>query len=337
MKQELGITFRSEAQTPLLIEEVASRHGRGIDMLGVYDDLGDFSPVVPLMFAARALPRDANTRVGPVGFAVPKYRSMVDIVGHMTTLHAMRPNNVFLGLVPGAWMDELGLASASVEKMKEAIESARYLFHKNKEGYEGKYFPIKRGFALGYETPKDIPILLGAYGPKLTALAGEMADEVKVGGSANPALVPIIRDRIAIGARKGGRNVGDIKIAFGAVSMVDSDGKKALDAARKKAVVYINVIGDKDPTVVRDYPEEIKEIKNAMSTNDVNRAIRFLPDALTKRFTLAGTPQDVIKQSEDLFNAGVSRIEFGTPHGVNDEMTGVNLLVEKVFPYFRKK
>jgi 5,10-methylenetetrahydromethanopterin reductase len=323
-------------QTPRLVEEVASRHGRSIDMLGVYDDLGDFPPIVPLMLAARALPKDAHTRLGPVGFAVPKYRSMVDIVGYMTTLHSMRPNKVFLGLVPGAWMEELGLTSASVEKMKEAMESARYLFDKNKDGYEGKYFPIKQGFTVGYETPKDMPILLGAYGPRLTALAGEMADEVKVGGSANPALVPIIRDRIAVGANRVGRNVGDIKIAFGAVSMIDPDRKRALDAARKKVVVYINVIGDKDPTVMRDYPKEIVEIKNAMAKGDVNRAVRSLPDALTKRFTLAGTPRDVIKQSEDLLNAGVSRIEFGTPHGVSDEMTGINLLVEKVFPHFRK-
>lgn len=336
MKQELGITFRSEAQTPRLIEEVAARHGRHIDMLGVYDDLGDLSPVVPLMFAARALPKDANTTIGAVGFAVPKYRTMVDIVGYMTSLHVLRPNKVFLGLVPGAWMDELGLASASVEKMKEAIESARYLFHKNKDGYGGKYFPIKRGFVLGYETPKDVPILLGAYGLKMTGLAGEMAEEVKVGGSANPLLTPIIRERISVGANRVGRNARNIKLAFGAVSMIDPDRKKALDAARKKAVVYINVIGDKDPTVMRDYPNEMVEIKTAMEKGDVGRAIRSLPDALTKRFTLSGTPKDVIKQSEDLFNAGVDRIEFGTPHGVNDEMTGINLLVSKVFPHFRK-
>ncbi len=337
MKQELGITFRSEAQTPQLIEDVAARLGHGIDMLGVYDDLGDFSPVVPLMFAARALPKNANTRLGPVGFAIPKHRSMVDIVGHMTTLHNMRPNRVFMGLVSGAWMDQLGLTAATVEQMKEAVTSSRYLFGKQTVGYEGKYFPIKRGFVLGYETPKDIPILLGTYGPKLTALAGEMADEVKVGGSANPALVPIIRDRIAVGASRVGRKLGDIKIAFGSVSMVDPDGKKALDAARKKAVVYINVIGDKDPTVMRDYPQEIVEIKNAMALGDVERAVRSLPDALTRRFTIAGTPREVIKQSEDLFNAGVDRIEFGTPHGVTDEMTGINLLVEKVFPHFRKR
>ncbi len=336
MKQELGVTFRSEPQTPRLIEEVAARYGSGIDMLGVYDDLGDISPIVPLMFAARALPKDASTRIGPVGFAVPKHRSMVDIVGHMTTLHNMRPNKVFMGLVSGAWMDALGLRPATIEQMKEAIESARYLFHKNTEGYVGKHFSVTRGFTLGYETPQKMPILVGAYGPRLAALAGEMVDEVKVGGSANPALVPIIRDRITQGINRAGRSLKDVKIAFGSVSMIDADGKRALEQARKKAVVYIHVIGDKDPTVVRDFPREIAEIKNAMSVGDTERAIRSLPDALTRRFTLAGTPRQVIRQSEDLFNAGVNRIEFGTPHGVEDEMTGINLLVEKIFPHFRK-
>lgn len=336
MKQELGITFRSQKETPQIIEDVASRYGNHIDMIGVYDDLGDLPPIVPLISAARALPKKAETRLGAVGFAVPKHRSMVDIVGYMTTLHNLRPNKVFLGLVPGAWMNELGLTSASIDKMKEAIESAQYLFDKKTKGYEGKYFPIKSGFILGYETPEEMPILIGAYGPRLTALAGEMADEVKVGGSANSLLVPIIRERIAVGAIKVDRDPRNTRLAFGAVSMIDLNRKKALDAARKKAVVYINVIGDKDPTVMRDYPKEIAEIKSAMATGDVGRAVRSLPDTLTKRFTLAGTPNDVIKQSEDLLNAGVDRIEFGTPHGVTDEMTGINLLMEKVFPHFRK-
>jgi 5,10-methylenetetrahydromethanopterin reductase len=318
------------------MREVAHRYGKQIDMLGVYDDLGDLSPVEPLFAAAHALPPDAQTILGAVGFAVPKHRSMVDIVGTMTQLSALRPNRVFLGLVPGAWMESLGLKSASIDQMKEAVESTRYLLAKKVDGYRGKHFTVEPGFVLNYAMPKRMPLLIGAYGPKLAALAGEVADAVKVGGSANPELVPIIRDRIAVGAQKAGRNVQDIKLSFGAVSMIDTDRARALDAARRKAVVYINVIGDKDPTVMRDYPMEMQEIKAAMNVGDTDRAIRSLPDALTKRFTIAGNPADIIKQSEALFDAGVTRIEFGTPHGVRDELEGVRLLVKKVFPHFRK-
>ncbi len=337
MNRELGITFRSEANTPQIIREVASNHGREIDMLGVYDDLGDMNPILPLYKAAEALPKDAKTRLGPVGFAIPKHRSMVDIVGHMTALHNLRPDKVFMGLVPGAWMDKIGNETATVSAMREAIQSATYLFEKRTDGYDGKAFKIQRGFSLNYEPPKRMPILIGAYGPRLAHLAGEVADEIKVGGSANPLLVPIIRERVAKGAQSIERDPNLIRIAFGAVSMVDTDRKRALDAARKKAVVYIGVVGKSDPTVIRDYPNEIQEITAAMKVGDVARAMRSLPDALTRRLTLAGTPQDLIKQSEELFAAGVSRIEFGTPHGITDELKGVGLLVQKVFPYFQRK
>jgi hypothetical protein len=44
--------------------------------------------------------------------------------------------------------------------------------------------------------------MIGTWGRGLCAVAGELADEVKVGGSANPAVVPFIRDYIAVGEKR---------------------------------------------------------------------------------------------------------------------------------------
>jgi 5,10-methylenetetrahydromethanopterin reductase len=51
-------------------------------------------------------------------------------------------------------------------------------------------------------------------------------------------------------------------------------------------------------------------------------------------FALAGTPEDIIEQTEALFAAGASRVEFGTPHGLSDD-EGLRLLGERVLPAFR--
>ena len=63
------------------------------------------------------------------------------------------------------------------------------------------------------------PGYLGARG---AALAGEIADEIKVGGSANPAMVRLIRDRVGVGASPPGAP-GD-QVVLGAVTVVDEDG-----------------------------------------------------------------------------------------------------------------
>ena len=73
-----------------------------------------------------------------------------------------------------------------------------------------------------------VPILLGSWGPLGMALAGEVADEIKVGGSANPAIVGVVRSRLARGEGLAGRARGSVRVVLGAVTVVDRDG----DAAR---------------------------------------------------------------------------------------------------------
>ena len=67
---------------------------------------------------------------------------------------------------------------------------------------------------------------------------------------------------------------------------------------------------------------------------DRTEVARLIPDDALDRLAFAGSPADVTRQVEDLVAAGVSRIEFGTPHGL-DELEGICLLGERVLPSFR--
>jgi 5,10-methylenetetrahydromethanopterin reductase len=52
------------------------------------------------------------------------------------------------------------------------------------------------------------------------------------------------------------------------------------------------------------------------------------------RFTIAGTPEEVAAHAQRLFDAGVKRVEFGTPQGLTTA-SGVNLLCDRVLPLLR--
>jgi len=54
-----------------------------------------------------------------------------------------------------------------------------------------------------------------------------------------------------------------------------------------------------------------------------------------EKFVLAGTPDDVARQTIALIGAGAYRIEFGTPQGRTTE-EGVALLCDRVLPAVRK-
>jgi len=72
--------------------------------------------------------------------------------------------------------------------------------------------------------------------------------------------------------------------------------------------MYLEVVGGLDPTIKGRPPLE--------------------------NFTIAGTPPEVAEQVRRLFDAGVKRVEFGTPQGI-DTAAGVELLCDRVLPLLR--
>lgn len=342
MSPELSIAFRSEGNEQVLqvtAEEVARY---GFDVVSVYEDLGDPSPMYPLMsFAKAQKAHDTNTntsaptRFGPACIVVPKHPSLDSVVGEISRLDQIYPGRAYLGLAAGAWMDKVGLKDATVNQVREAAEVAKYLFSKQDDGFEGTYFTVSPGFTINSKTPEGkVPLLIGAWSPKMAAMAGEIADEIKVGGSVNPVMIPLMRDRVRVGSERAGRDSDAVGIVMGAVTVVSENREEAKSYARGKAAIYIEAIGHKDPTAMMDFPDEVTKIQELVRAGDIKSATEFMPDALMSRFVMAGTPEDVILQTEALFEAGASRVEYGTPHGL-EEIEGIRLLGEKVLPYFK--
>jgi len=189
---------------------------------------------------------------------------------------------------------------------------------------------VVRGLLAGR---KPIPLLIGGWGPRMSALAGEIADELKVGGSANPALVPVMMGRLREGAAAAGRRPGSTGLVLGAVTVVDENGDAARDRARSAVAMYFEVVASLDPTldIAGDLIDRVGE---CLGQGDERSAGRLIPDELLDRCAFAGTPVQVARQVKDLFDAGASRVEFGSPFGLDAEQ-GLRLLGERVLPEFR--
>jgi 5,10-methylenetetrahydromethanopterin reductase len=299
--------------------------------LSVWDDLGD-PPPLPLLLALAAT--NDTARLGFACLAVPKYASLDGVVGTLAALQAMRAGPVFLGLAPGAWLDQVGLRPAAVSQVREAALVARYLSEQRTDGFAGQHYRVQPGFRLNFETPvAPLPVLIGGWGEKILALAGEIADEVKIGGSAAPELPPIARQRLAASAARHERDLDRIGVIMGAVTIVDSDGELARREARRRAATYIPVVGPLDPVAMHNYPDAIGAVRAAMIKGDLEAATSAVPDGLLRRFAFAGTPADVIAQVETVLAAGATRVDFGSPHGLGP-VEGIELIGTRILPYF---
>jgi 5,10-methylenetetrahydromethanopterin reductase len=93
--------------------------------------------------------------------------------------------------------------------------------------------------------------------------------------------------------------------------------------------LYAPVVAPLDPSL-RD-AEWLTRVTDLAKNGDYETLAELIPDAVLDRLAFAGTPSDIVRQVEDLARAGVARVEFGTPHGL-DPMAGIRLLGEQVLP-----
>jgi 5,10-methylenetetrahydromethanopterin reductase len=98
--------------------------------------------------------------------------------------------------------------------------------------------------------------------------------------------------------------------------------------------MYLAVIAGLDPTANLD-PELLAALTARVEAGDNVGAANLVSDEVLDLFAFAGTPTQVAEQAEALFDAGARRVDFGTPHGL-DERVGVELLAGEVAPRLQR-
>ena len=85
----------------------------------------------------------------------------------------------------------------------------RHLFAGNDDAYRGEIFQMEQGTCLAYRPlRREVDLMLGTWGPLGMSLAGEIASEVKIGGTANPALLAPAKKSLVHGEVRAHRLAG---------------------------------------------------------------------------------------------------------------------------------
>ena len=330
---EISIAFqtdKSAAQYRALAQFV---NQYDFDAVSVYCDL----PYHPGFAAALLMaPYLERARIG-VAANPPARVHPLDMAAQAALLNDVAPGGAYLGIARGAWLTDHALHEPQppVQSIREAVEVVRYMLSGGTGGYHGQVYQLAAHVKAPYPLPaKPIPLLIGTWGRKLAIIAGELADEVKVGGSANPDIIPVMQGYIAEGERRAGRETGTVRVVLGAVSVIDEDRTLARQMARRAVALYLPVVAPLDPTLQVE-PEHMARIQTCVNRGEPDAAATLISDEILDKFAFAGNADDFINHASRLFAAGAGRVEFGTPHGIPAE-NGIRLLGERVIPALRR-
>jgi len=228
--------------------------------------------------------------------------------------------------------------------MRECIEIVKALLAGKEVNYRGRAFQVQApALKPDAHAPREVPpIYIGATGPVLQRMAGEITDGLLTASITTPAFCQYARAQMAEGAKKAGRNADDIDLGSVVVGSVGKDKRTAKDGAREMAAMYLankvqNIRGSADVLLQKAGLtfEEIKPIADAMESGGRKAAAKAVPDAvLEKACPIAGTPEECIERIEQYRAAGCSHIMLEL--WGDDRVEQARLFGEAVLPHFRK-
>jgi len=223
---------------------------------------------------------------------------------------------VMLGL--GAWWEPIASRVGvnmrkPLKAMRENIEAVRQLLTMETITYQGEFVNLENvslDVVYGDTSPRDIPIYLGATGPKMLELAGEICDGVCLNYGVS---VDYVKRAIALvekGAQKAGKSIKDVDLPeLMVVSMSDEDPDAALHSGKKLAAYYFAT----EPHIMKasGVSEEIADKAKALmgwpaTEEDYERASAVIPEEIVRDIMAVGTADDCRAKVKEYMDAGVT-------------------------------
>jgi 5,10-methylenetetrahydromethanopterin reductase len=218
------------------------------------------------------------------------------------TLDDLAPDRIICGI--GAWWDPLA-ANVGITRrkpllaMQETVELLRRLLSLENVTYQGEFHQVK-GIELdvvhGRREPRNVPIMIGATGPKMMELTGEIADGAVLNYCVPPEYNDVALARLQVGAERAGRTLDDIDRPQLMICSVHEDKAQALDGARWMLTQYLA----QQPHIAKASgvsDEVVQEIQRTLgwpaTKEQIKAAMPLVPDDLVQRITASGKPDEV--------------------------------------------
>ncbi len=225
-------------------------------------------------------------------------------------------SRVMLGL--GAWWEPIA-SRVGVERrkaltaMREHVEAIRQLFTMEEVTYKGEFVnldKVKLDVAYGDASPRNIPIYIGATGPKMLEMTGELCDGVVLNYVVSVEYIREAVELVRKGAEKAGKTLDDIdRPELLVCSLSDDDPKAAMMAGKTLVAYYLGTephimkASNVDPELI----ERVQEFVGWPATEeDYRRAAELIPDDVVRSLMAVGTSQECRDKVAEYIDAGVT-------------------------------
>ncbi|MEU9073457.1 TIGR03842 family LLM class F420-dependent oxidoreductase [Kitasatospora sp. NPDC048538] len=318
---DIGLVLQTDPPARLLIDRMIRAERAGFSHGWTFDSCVLWQE--PFVIYSRILAETERLTVGPM-VTNPSTRTWEVTASLFATLNDMYGNRTVCGIGRGdSAMRVAGRRPATLARLSEAM-------HAVKELAEGRTVEVDgTDMHLPWVRPgAELPIWMGAYGPKALALTGRQADGFIL-QLADPYLTEYMIKAVRSAAAEAGRDPDALTICVAAPAYVTADDSpEALAHAREQCRWFGGMVGNHVADLVTHYgahsdlvPDALTDYIKGRQGYDYSHHGRagnpdtaFVPDGIVDRFCLIGPPQAQLARLEQLRSLGVDQFAVYAMH-----------------------
>ncbi|MCE0493690.1 TIGR03842 family LLM class F420-dependent oxidoreductase [Vibrio salinus] len=332
---EFGITFKGFVSPNRARNLVRQAEEAGFDYCWFYDS----HILWRESFVAMAMCMEHTTkmRFGPC-VTNPNIRDWSLAASLYASLALQSEGRFDIGLGRGdSSMRVMGKKPAPLARVAEFTQKVKAMVAGEEVTYGECEQPVKFPWAVGY----DLPVWIGAYGPKALATAGEVGDGLIL-QIAEPQLVKWFADQALSAGKAAGRDMSDFKIQAAAPAYF-GDRELCLEKTRWFPAMVGNHVADivekygtdsgLVPKSLTDYIEKRKGYDYSKHGQSDNPYLDFISDDIIESFSILGNTDNHITKIKQLKESGVTQYNIYLDNG--DEENIIAQYGNHIIPEFK--
>ncbi|GHH62727.1 LLM class F420-dependent oxidoreductase [Kitasatospora indigofera] len=317
---DIGLVLQTDPPASLLIDRMVRAERAGFSHGWTFDSVVLWQE--PFVIHSRILAATERLRVGTM-VTNPSTRTWEVTASTFATLNDMYGNRTVCGIGRGdSAMRVAGRKPATLARLSQAM-------HAIKELAEGRTVEIDgTEMHLPWVTDGELPVWMGAYGPKALALTGQQADGFIL-QLADPYLTEYMIKAVRAAAAEAGRDPAALTICVAAPAYVTADDSpETLAHAREQCRWFGGMVGNHVADLVGHYGEHSSLVPEALTDYIKGRQgydyshhgragnpdTAFVPDEIVDRFCLIGTAAAQLEKLERLRALGVDQFAVYAMH-----------------------
>jgi 5,10-methylenetetrahydromethanopterin reductase len=323
--QGLSIGLNIAAEGIKYVTDIAEMADRSdIEYLWMVDSQLRFrEPFIALTAAAL---KTSKIKLG-TSVTNPLTRHYTVLACSIASLDELSNSRAILGIGSGhSAVYMIGMRPTSLKHLKQSVLDIRSLLR-------GDTIEDS-GYKISLYTKRNVPIYLGASGPKSLKLSGQIADGVFLQVGARPGIFRHAVKTVQDAAKKAGRNASKIDLAGYVVCSISDNKDKAINSVK---FMVSSILGFASSTIL-NLPEDSTGLNNREKVKikgSIDHAKLKLTgevsDQIAEKLTVAGRPSYVAERLGELSKSGISQICLNM-QPPEERLSQLRVLIKDVLP-----